>query len=232
MTSETSTTTTNNNNTVKRNSATNNVYKIAILGDGGVGKTSLTIQYISNHFVEYYDPTIEDSYRKQCVIDEVASILDILDTAGQEELSAMRDQWIRSCESFIIVYSVTSRTSFDQVALFKEQISRVLDRDQVPMMLVGNKCDLESQRQVSLEEGQDLAKCLGMLHIESSSKSRYNVEEAFIGLVREMRRREKSLKEPKSDGSTKDKLKSMLKSKMHKINKMKNQKLQSVCKMQ
>ena len=67
-------------------------YKICVLGDGGVGKTALTIQLCSNHFVEEYDPTIEDSYRKQVAVDGVACLLDIMDTAGQEEYSALRDQ--------------------------------------------------------------------------------------------------------------------------------------------
>jgi GTPase KRas len=65
-------------------------YKIVIVGGGGVGKSALTIQFIQSQFVDEYDPTIEDSYRKQCDIDGQVSILDILDTAGQEEYSAMR----------------------------------------------------------------------------------------------------------------------------------------------
>ena len=67
-------------------------YKLVVVGGGGVGKSALTIQLIQNHFVDEYDPTIEDSYRKQVTIDEETCLLDILDTAGQEEYSAMRDQ--------------------------------------------------------------------------------------------------------------------------------------------
>ena len=67
-------------------------YKLVVVGGGGVGKSALTIQLIQNHFVDEYDPTIEDSYRKQVTIDEEVCLLDILDTAGQEEYSAMRDQ--------------------------------------------------------------------------------------------------------------------------------------------
>ncbi|EFA78367.1 Ras GTPase [Heterostelium album PN500] len=199
-----------------------NNLKICVLGDGGVGKTSITIQLCSNHFVEYYDPTIEDSYRKQVVIDEEACILDILDTAGQEELTAMRDQWIRSCEGFIIVYTITSRSSFDQVTLFKEQVSRVLDKESVPIMLVGNKCDLEHLREVTLEEGKDLAKCLGMLHMEASARTRHNVEESFYELVREMRRRERGIKDQKKDDNkSKSKFKTMVSSNVKKLNKIK-----------
>jgi len=70
----------------------NQAYKIVVVGGGGVGKSAITIQFIQSYFVTDYDPTIEDSYTKQCVIDDTVAKLDILDTAGQEEFSAMREQ--------------------------------------------------------------------------------------------------------------------------------------------
>ena len=66
-------------------------YKLVVVGGGGVGKSALTIQLIQSHFVDEYDPTIEDSYRKACVVDDQQVMLDILDTAGQEEYLAMRE---------------------------------------------------------------------------------------------------------------------------------------------
>jgi len=162
-------------------------YKICVLGDGGVGKTALTIQLCSNHFVEEYDPTIEDSYRKQVVIDDESCLLEILDTAGQEEFTALRDQWIRDCEGFVLIYSITTRTSFEQVSVFKDQVLRVKDVEKIPLMLVGNKCDLEDKREVSTQEGQDLARAFGASFKETSAKTRVNVEEAFYDLVRKIR---------------------------------------------
>eukprot|EP00800_Vazella_pourtalesii_P022160 TRINITY_DN854_c0_g1_i2.p1 TRINITY_DN854_c0_g1~~TRINITY_DN854_c0_g1_i2.p1 ORF type:complete len:117 (-),score=29.64 TRINITY_DN854_c0_g1_i2:491-841(-) len=73
-------------------------YKLVVVGGGGVGKSALTIQFIQSQFVEDYDPTIEDSYRKNGVIDDEVAILDILDTAGQEEFSAMREQYMHHGE--------------------------------------------------------------------------------------------------------------------------------------
>lgn len=123
-------------------------YKIVVVGGGGVGKSALTIQFIQSHFVDEYDPTIEDSYRKQCVIDEEVALLDVLDTAGQEEYSAMREQYMRTGEGFLLVYSITSRNSFDEILTFQQQILRVKDKDYFPVVVVANKCDLEYERQV------------------------------------------------------------------------------------
>ena len=114
--------------------------------------------------------------------------MDILDTAGQEEYSAMRDQYMRTGQGFICVYAVTSRSAFDEITSFREQILRVKDEDKVPMVLAGNKCDLEEERQVTTVEGQDLAKSFGCPFYETSAKARINVEEAFYELVREIRK--------------------------------------------
>jgi GTPase KRas protein len=92
-----------------------------------------------------------DSYRKQCIVDEEVALLDVLDTAGQEEYSAMREQYMRTGEGFLLVYSITSRESFDEIRTFQQQILRVKDKDIFPMVVVGNKLDLASERKVSVE---------------------------------------------------------------------------------
>jgi len=163
-------------------------YKLVVVGGGGVGKSALTIQFIQSHFVQDYDPTIEDSYRKQCVIDDKVAHLDILDTAGQEEFSAMREQYMRTGEGFLLVFSVTDRSSFDEISKFRTQILRVKDKDEFPMILVGNKSDLESERTVSTAEGQELGRVLKITYLESSAKQRINVDAAFHDLVRAIRR--------------------------------------------
>ncbi|KAI9597439.1 ras family-domain-containing protein [Syncephalis fuscata] len=162
-------------------------YKLVVVGGGGVGKSALTIQFIQSHFVDEYDPTIEDSYRKQCVIDDEVALLDVLDTAGQEEYSAMREQYMRSGEGFLLVYSITARDSYEEIATFHQQILRVKDKDFFPMIVVGNKCDLEAERQVSNQEGRELAKHWKCRFIETSAKQKINVDEAFYFLVREIR---------------------------------------------
>ena len=129
-------------------------------------------------------------------------MLDILDTAGQEEYSAMRDQYMRTGQGFLMVYAITSRSSFEELVGFKDQILRVKEADHVPMVVVGNKSDLESERQVSSQEGQDLARNFGSPFFETSAKTRVNVEESFYHLVREIR---KSIGTVKGPGATKAK---------------------------
>ncbi|GAA5914307.1 uncharacterized protein JCM6883_001809 [Sporobolomyces salmoneus] len=131
---------------------------------------------------------LSDSYRKQCMIDEEVALLDVLDTAGQEEYSAMREQYMRTGEGFLLVYSITSRNSFDEITTFHQQILRVKDKDYFPVIVVANKSDLDHERQVETHEGAQLAKQFGCQFIETSAKARRNVDEAFQELVREIRR--------------------------------------------
>jgi len=165
-----------------------NKYKIVVVGGGGVGKSAITIQFIQSYFVTDYDPTIEDSYTKQCVIDDEVARLDILDTAGQEEFSAMREQYMRSGEGFLLVFSLTERQSFEEVYKFHKQVLRVKDRDEFPMLIVGNKADMDRHRQVSTADCEDMAKQLKTPFIECSAKNRMNVDQAFHELVRLIRR--------------------------------------------
>ncbi|CAK8688948.1 unnamed protein product [Clavelina lepadiformis] len=175
-------------------------YKLVVVGGGGVGKSALTIQFIQSYFVTDYDPTIEDSYRKQCVIDGKVAKLDILDTAGQEEFSAMREQYMRSGEGFLLVFSVADKLSFNEIHNFHRQILRVKDRDDFPMILVGNKCDLENPtRVVTQSEAKQMAKEFGVPYIETSAKLKINVEQAFYDLVRSIRESQKFTEPPVAD---------------------------------
>mmetsp|Transcript_14401 Transcript_14401/g.20206 ORF Transcript_14401/g.20206 Transcript_14401/m.20206 type:complete len:200 (+) Transcript_14401:222-821(+) len=163
------------------------MFKIVVLGDGGVGKSCVTIQFTQNHFVREYDPTIENSYRKQITLDEESYMLDILDTAGQEEYSVMRDQYINSGQGFMLVYSVTARRSFETIGEMKDKILQVKEADSFPTVLIGNKCDLEKERKVTTEEGREKAKEWGVSFFETSAKARINIEEAFVELVQQVR---------------------------------------------
>lgn len=106
---------------------------------------------------------------------------------------------MRTGEGFLCVYAINSRTSFEEISQFYQQILRVKDKDYFPIIIVANKCDLENERQVSTQEGRDLAKQFGCKFIETSAKSKYNVDEAFFSLVREIRRFNKSTVVSKPD---------------------------------
>lgn len=161
-------------------------YKVVVLGSGGVGKSALTVKFVSGTFMEKYDPTIEDFYRKEIEVDSAPSVLEILDTAGTEQFASMRDLYIKNGQGFVIVYSITSIQTFQDIKTMKDQIQRVKGIDRIPMILVGNKSDLDSQREVSSSEGISLAQHWGCPFLETSAKSTNNVNEVFIEIVREM----------------------------------------------
>ena len=114
-------------------------------------------------------------------------MLEILDTAGTEQFAAMRDLYMKNGMGFLLVYSITSQATFGDLQEIREQILRVKDTDDVPMVLVGNKCDLESDRVVGREQGQSLARSWGnCMFMETSAKAKINVSEAFTDLVRQI----------------------------------------------
>ncbi|XP_071372077.1 GTP-binding protein Rit1 [Centroberyx affinis] len=165
-------------------------YKLVMLGEGGVGKSAIIMQFISHRFPEDHDPTIEDAYKTQIRIDDEPANLDILDTAGQAEFTAMRDQYMRAGEGFIISYSITDRRSFQEARHFKQLIDRVRRTADTPVVLVGNKSDLAHLRQVSVEEGRELAGEFQCPFFETSAAFRYYIDEVFTALVRQIRQRE------------------------------------------
>ncbi|XP_076987239.1 ras-related protein R-Ras isoform X2 [Tamandua tetradactyla] len=150
----------------------------------GAGEETGLVSY----FVSDYDPTIEDSYTKICTVDGVPARLDILDTAGQEEFGAMREQYMRAGHGFLLVFAINDRQSFNEVSKLFTQILRVKDRDDFPVVLVGNKADLEAQRQVSRSDASAFAASHHVAYFEASAKLRLNVDEAFEQLVRAVRK--------------------------------------------
>ncbi|KAF6728470.1 Ras-related protein Rap-2b [Oryzias melastigma] len=161
-------------------------YKVVVLGSGGVGKSALTVQFVTGSFIEKYDPTIEDFYRKEIEVDSSPSVLEILDTAGTEQFASMRDLYIKNGQGFILVYSLVNQQSFQDIRPMRDQIIRVKRYERVPMILVGNKVDLEGEREVSSGEGKALAQDWSCPFMETSAKNKGSVDELFAEIVRQM----------------------------------------------
>jgi GTPase KRas len=131
------------------------------------GKTALTIRFLLNRFAESYDPAIEgnfssqydycldSTYRKECMIDDDAVALEVLDTSGLEGFQTLLEEWARLADGFMLVYSITSRSSFEEIWNIRRQIldveSELLLDGRRPMVLVGNNNDRQNEREVSLE---------------------------------------------------------------------------------
>ena len=120
--------------------------------------------------------------------------LDILDTAGQEGFSVMRQQYMRTGEGYLLVFALDDANSLEQIRTFWQEITRIKDSEDVPMVLVGNKCDLRQRRTIEFEYGQCQAQKYGIPYIETSAKERTNVDEAFYDLVRIIRKSRRTTK--------------------------------------
>ncbi|KAI1779266.1 ras family-domain-containing protein [Hypoxylon cercidicola] len=165
-------------------------FHVVVLGAGGVGKSCLTAQFVHNEWIESYDPTIEDSYRTQVGVDGRQVLLEILDTAGTEQFVAMRDLYMKTGQGFLLVFSITSTSSLAELAGLRDEIIRIKDDENVPIVICGNKADLEDQRSVPRTKGFQISQRWGAPYYEASARTKTNVEEVFIDLCRQMLRKD------------------------------------------
>lgn len=196
--------------TSKKGAASPSLHKVIMVGSGGVGKSALTLQFMYDEFVEDYEPTKADSYRKKVVLDGEEVQIDILDTAGQEDYAAIRDNYFRSGEGFLCVFSITEDESFQATQEFREQILRVKGDETIPFILVGNKSDLTDRRAVTLANARAQAEEWKVPYVETSAKTRENVDKVFFDLMREIRARKMDTEgnnKKEKDKSTRKKLK-------------------------
>jgi len=176
----------------KKGGSSPSLHKVIMVGSGGVGKSALTLQFMYDEFVEDYEPTKADSYRKKVVLDGEEVQIDILDTAGQEDYAAIRDNYFRSGEGFLCVFSITEDDSFQSTQEFRDQILRVKNDNNIPFILVGNKADLTNNRKVQQATANNRAAQWQVPYVETSAKTRENVDKVFYDLMREIRSRKVS----------------------------------------
>lgn len=154
-------------------------YHIVVLGSGGVGKSCLTAQFVQNVWIESYNPIIEDSYRKTIDVDGRHVILEILESSGTEQFTAM----MKTAQGFLLVFSLTSLLSLHKLTELREQIRNIKKDDSVPLVLVGNKSDLEGQSVFRPLVFQDWG---NTPYYETSARWRANVDEVFVDLCRQI----------------------------------------------
>ncbi|KAL2128888.1 hypothetical protein VTI74DRAFT_8509 [Chaetomium olivicolor] len=176
-------------------------YNVVVLGAGGVGKSCLTAQFVHNEWIESYDPTIEDSYRTQVSVDGRQVMLEILDTAGTEQFVAMRDLYMKTGQGFLLVFSIASKASFEELETLRDDIIRIKDDEDIPLVIVGNKADLEDQRAVDRAKAFSLSQRWNAPYYEASARTRTNVDEAFVDLCRQLLRRDDSHEDFRDDAN-------------------------------
>ncbi|CAD8110936.1 unnamed protein product [Paramecium primaurelia] len=159
------------------------LFKFILIGDTGVGKSCLLLQFIDKRFRQKHEVTIGVEFGAKLIeLDGLNIKLQIWDTAGQESFRSITRSYYRSAAGAIVVYDITKRESYENVARWMEEVKQN-GNPKLSMLLVGNKGDLESERQISYNEAQQFAKECGIDFFETSAKTSNNVEEIFTKMA-------------------------------------------------
>jgi small GTP-binding protein len=159
---------------------------IVVLGGEGVGKSTIIVQYLFNRFVDNYEPTIEDNYTKNIIIDGTRYDVKIVDTAGQEEYSYIRDLHLATADGFLLVYDITESQSYFYINEIIERIQEKRPKERkIPMVICGNKSELEYKRGVVLSvRGDKLSEHTKCPFYECSAKNHKKINEMWEDLIR------------------------------------------------
>ncbi len=155
-------------------------YKLILGGDGAVGKTSMVHRFVEGTFTKDYKSTIGTSImKKECQFDELKSKVRFIiwDLAGQSQFKRVRQSYLANAEAGILVFDVTNLSSYENIENWYKEI--IVASPKISLIMVGNKIDLEDQRIVAFEEGEKIAKKLGLTYIETSAKTGENINDAF-----------------------------------------------------
>lgn len=163
--------------------------KVIILGDSGVGKTSLMNQYVNQKFSNQYKATIgADFLTKEVMIDDRLVTLQIWDTAGQERFQSLGVAFYRGADCCVLVYDMTNQKSFDSLDSWRDEFliqASPRDPDNFPFVVIGNKSDMESKRKVNKSKANNWCKSKNQIpYFETSAKDAVNVEGAFVEIAR------------------------------------------------
>ncbi|XP_006009386.1 GTP-binding protein REM 1 [Latimeria chalumnae] len=172
------------------------LYRVVLLGDAGVGKSSLVNIFAGIQEKDSSENRGDESYERTLVVDEEETTLIVMDTweteQQQDEDNWVQDYCMQVGNAYIIVYSITDRASFESASELRIQLRRARQAENIPIILVGNKTDLVRCREVSVEEGRACAMVFDCKFIETSATLHHNVTELFEGIVRQIRLRRDS----------------------------------------
>lgn len=161
-------------------------FKVVLLGEGCVGKTSLLLRYVEDKFNNRHISTNQASFlSKKLNIEGKRVNLSIWDTAGQERFHALGPIYYRSSNGAVLVYDITDVDSFQRIKSWVKELRKMLGTD-VCLVIVGNKTDLEKDRNVSIEEAEEYASKVGATHFQTSAKQNTGIEEMFLSLTQKM----------------------------------------------
>ncbi|PVG01517.1 P-loop containing nucleoside triphosphate hydrolase protein [Serendipita vermifera] len=164
------------------------LHRIMVIGDSRAGKTSLIIRFILQCFVEDYDPTISDSWVRQCRIDDQLVFLELLDTVPDSDYwETFYSRDLRTMDGVLLAYPINSRVAFDNLDKWVQTIVRITGKRHFPMVIIATKGDMEHDREVLSIEGQEFASEVQVPHFDTSAKLGVNIEPAVEKLVRLIR---------------------------------------------
>lgn len=178
------------------------LFKFLLIGDSGVGKSSLLLRFADDTYTEAYVTTIGVDFKIRTInVDNKKIKLQIWDTAGQERFRTITTSYYRGAQGIIVMYDITDRDTFENIKLWLNEIDRYACKD-VAKLLVGNKSDLESRRQVTYAEAEEFAKSINMIYIETSAKNSINVYQPFEDLARNIRNKSLPISNIDNNGAT------------------------------
>ena len=162
------------------------IFKVLLLGNSDVGKSSIILRYVEQTWSDIFVPTIGVDFKvKTLQINKKNVKMQIWDTAGQERFRTVVSSYFKGSHGIFIIYDITNRESFKNLENWLGEIEKNAS-DKVLKILIGNKCDLEQEREIQFEEGQAFANRNGMQFIETSAKNNTNINEAFEALAKLM----------------------------------------------
>ena len=161
---------------------------IGTIGDSQVGKSAMTEIYLNREFSEEYLTTIGININtkdtKIIINGEEKEIkVKIWDTAGQEKFKSISTQYIKNCDGILLIYAINNKKTFENIENWLNEIENKKKKNKIPLVLIGNKIDLEKEREVSFQEGEKLAQIYNMEFFECSAKDKINVNECFNCLI-------------------------------------------------